>query len=196
MVSRKAIGDRPRPPGHVTLRDVAEAAGVSPMTVSNFINARHGTMRPETRARIETEIERLGYRPHTMARNLRLANRLSIGMVIVDEAPHYLADPVHHPCRRRPLQPAELATAMALQMQGLAADAFMVSPLDPRHPHRRHLHHALRSDSTRRGIVETLLAARPTAPRLPGDAQVRRAPTSASSARPIATAAAWWRRRC
>ena len=38
---------------HVTLRDVANAAGVSPMSVSNFINARHGQMRPETRARIQ-----------------------------------------------------------------------------------------------------------------------------------------------
>src|SRR5262245_20291147 len=80
--------------GRATLRDVASAAGVSPMTVSNFINGRLiGNMRRETQLRIQAEIERLGYRPHTMARNLRLARQLSIGMIIIDEAPHYLADP-------------------------------------------------------------------------------------------------------
>src|SRR4051812_48528749 len=63
--------------GHVTLREVAIAAGVSPMSVSNFINARNGAMRPETRARIQAEIERLGYRPNAVARNLRLSRRLS-----------------------------------------------------------------------------------------------------------------------
>jgi LacI family transcriptional regulator len=76
-----------------TIRDVAKAAGVSPMTISNFLNERTGTMRPETRGRIAAEIERLGYRPHSMARGLRLAKQLSIGMIIIDEAPQYLADP-------------------------------------------------------------------------------------------------------
>ena len=76
-----------------TLRDVAAAADVSPMTVSNFINGRFGAMSPETRTRIEQNIERLGYRPHTMARSLRLSERLMIGMIIVDDVPTYLADP-------------------------------------------------------------------------------------------------------
>jgi LacI family transcriptional regulator, galactose operon repressor len=76
-----------------TLRDVATAAEVSPMTVSNFINNKFGAMSPETRARIEQHIERLGYRPHTMARSLRLSERLTIGMIIVDDVPTYLADP-------------------------------------------------------------------------------------------------------
>ena len=65
------------------MRDVAEASGVSPMTVSNLMNGRVGSMRPETRLRIEAQIEKLGYRPHTMARSLRLSKRLSIGIVIV-----------------------------------------------------------------------------------------------------------------
>ena len=114
--------------GHVTLRDVAVAAGVSPMTVSNFINDRRGAMRQETRDRIETEIERLGYRPHTVARNLRLSRRLSIDMVIVDDAPQYLADPftthvvsgLSNCLNRR---------GYGLQIQGISAEAFPDSPL-------------------------------------------------------------------
>jgi LacI family transcriptional regulator len=114
--------------GHVTLRDVAIAAGVSPMSVSNFINARHGAMRPETRARIETEIARLGYRPHTVARNLRLSRRLSIDMVIVDDAPQYLADPfTTHVVAG--LSNSLNRNGYGLQLQGLSAEAFRTSPL-------------------------------------------------------------------
>jgi LacI family transcriptional regulator len=142
--------------GHVTLRDVAIAAGVSPMTVSNFINARSGAMRPETRERIQSEIKRLGYRPHTVARNLRLSRRLSIDMVIIDETPHYLADPFTTQvvaglgnCLNR--------SGYGLQLQGMSVKAFRRSPLVSN----------IRSDGicvllsgserTRRGILATLL---------------------------------------
>jgi LacI family transcriptional regulator len=76
-----------------TLKDVATAANVSPMTVSNFINGRFNAMGAETRARIEQVIERLEYRPHTMARSLRLSEGVTIGMIIVNDVPTYLADP-------------------------------------------------------------------------------------------------------
>ena len=112
---------------HVTLRDVAKAAGVSPMSVSNFINARHGQMRPETRARIEAEIERLGYRPHVAARNLRLSKRLSIDMVIIDEAPHYLADPFTTQIVAG-LSNRLNGQGYALQIQGMSAETFRSSP--------------------------------------------------------------------
>lgn len=112
----------------VTLRDVAEAAGVSPMSVSNFINDRHNTMRTETRARIEAAINQLGYRPHAAARNLRLARRLSIGMLIVDETPQYLADPfTTHVVAG--LSNRLSSNGYGLQIQGLPADAFHAAPL-------------------------------------------------------------------
>lgn len=112
---------------HVTLRDVANAAGVSPMSVSNFINARHGQMRPETRARIQAEIDRLGYRPHVAARNLRLSKRLSIDMVIIDEAPHYLADPFTTQIVAG-LSNRLNSQGYALQLQGMSGEVFHGSP--------------------------------------------------------------------
>jgi LacI family transcriptional regulator len=125
---KSEVSPGPQGSGHVTLRDVAVAAGVSPMSVSNFINDRRGAMRQETRDRIQVEIERLGYRPHTVARNLRLSRRLAIDMVIVDDAPQYLADPftthvvsgLSNCLNRR---------GYGLQIQGISAEAFPDSPL-------------------------------------------------------------------
>jgi DNA-binding LacI/PurR family transcriptional regulator len=72
---------------------VAQAAGVSPMTVSNFINGKFQFMSEATRRRVQRAAERLDYRPHASARSLRLAERLSIGIIVIDEEPAYLADP-------------------------------------------------------------------------------------------------------
>lgn len=75
-----------------TIKDVARAAGVSPMTVSNVLNGRTQFVGADTRKRVEREIERLGYRRSTYARNLRVAEQRSIGMVIIDESPTFLTD--------------------------------------------------------------------------------------------------------
>ncbi len=144
-------------PGRATVRDVAAAAGVSPMTVSNLINERSGTMRAETRQRIETEIKRLGYRPHATARSLRLAKQLSIGMIIIDEEPHYLADPFTTHIVAG-LSNQLNSRGYGLLLQGLAPNAFRSSSLV----------RGIRSDAlcimmsgpdpVRRGIVEAMLA--------------------------------------
>jgi LacI family transcriptional regulator len=79
---------RPR----ATLREVAREAGVSVMTVSNVINGKHHLMSGETRQTVCAAIDKLGYRPHSRARSLRLAHDFSIGMLIVDPSPSFLTD--------------------------------------------------------------------------------------------------------
>jgi DNA-binding LacI/PurR family transcriptional regulator len=80
------------PKRKATIKDVALAAEVSPMTVSNVLNGRLQFVSAATKKRVEREIERLGYRRQANARNLRVAEQRSIGMVIVDESPAFLAD--------------------------------------------------------------------------------------------------------
>lgn len=63
------------------------------MTVSNVVNGRFGSMTKETRAAVERAIREIGYRPHASGRNLKLARRFSIGMVVIDASPTFLADP-------------------------------------------------------------------------------------------------------
>ena len=52
-----------------TIKDVAEAAGVSPATVSRVYSA-DGSASSEVRARVREAADRLGYRPNVMARSL------------------------------------------------------------------------------------------------------------------------------
>jgi DNA-binding LacI/PurR family transcriptional regulator len=66
----------------VTIKDVARAAQVSPTTVSNLLNGRHGRMSPETLTRINEAMATLGYHPSRVARNLRTGQSPAIGLVV------------------------------------------------------------------------------------------------------------------
>ncbi len=70
-----------------TMRDVAEAAGVSLMTVSRVVNGEPGVL-PETAARVERAIRRLGYQRNDMARHLRRKEHgtQTIGLLVDDLA--------------------------------------------------------------------------------------------------------------
>jgi LacI family transcriptional regulator len=54
---------------HVTLKDVARHAGVSAKTVSRVVN-NQGEISAETRVRVQSAIQELGYRPNILARSL------------------------------------------------------------------------------------------------------------------------------
>jgi DNA-binding LacI/PurR family transcriptional regulator len=69
--------------GKATIYDVAKLAGVSHQTVSRVMND-HGSIRPETRARVEAAAKELNYRPSMAARAL-VTNRNSIlGFLVAD----------------------------------------------------------------------------------------------------------------
>lgn len=77
-----------------TLRDVADLAGVSPMTVSNVVNEKFQFVGKETVKRVEAAIRKLNYRPSATSRRLRSMSAFSVGMVVVDENPAFLEDPM------------------------------------------------------------------------------------------------------
>lgn len=74
-----------------SIRDVAAAAGVSRMTVSNVINGRHHKASAETVARVLRAIEELDYVPDAPARSLAANRSRMIGLVL------------HHPGQSRAL---------------------------------------------------------------------------------------------
>lgn len=68
----------------VRISDIAQEAGVSPATVSRYLNNRPGSMSEETRARIAEVIERTGYRPNSAARSLRTDRTHVFGVIFSD----------------------------------------------------------------------------------------------------------------
>lgn len=65
----------------VTIQDVARAAGVSPMTVSNVLNHR-GSVRAANRERVLAAISALDYQVNVAARNLRSGRTGTIGLAV------------------------------------------------------------------------------------------------------------------
>lgn len=67
----------------VTLKDVAQHAGVSPRTVSNVVND-WPYISAEVRTKVQESIKTLGYRPNQMARSLITGQSKTIGVLIPD----------------------------------------------------------------------------------------------------------------
>ena len=64
----------------VTIRQVASTAGVSTQTISRVINGRPDVS-ADTRRRVESVIEQLGYRPSALARSLVRKRSYTLGVV-------------------------------------------------------------------------------------------------------------------
>jgi LacI family transcriptional regulator len=80
----------------VTIKDVAQAAGVGLMTVSRVINAVPGNkFSKETALRVREAVERLGYEPNHIARSLRGRRSGVIGLVTTG-----ISDPFWASCAR------------------------------------------------------------------------------------------------
>ena len=69
--------------GNVTIKDVARASGVSPMTVSRVINESE-RVSPDTRRRVEEAIAELGYVPSRLARGLSRQKTGTIALIVPD----------------------------------------------------------------------------------------------------------------
>lgn len=77
---RGKAASAPAPGGVVTLEMVAQAAGVSPSTVSRILNCT-ATVSAEKQANVEAAIKKLGFRPNPVARGLAGGRTLSVGVV-------------------------------------------------------------------------------------------------------------------
>jgi DNA-binding LacI/PurR family transcriptional regulator len=64
------------------IQDVARLAGVSPSSISNFLNNRMEQMRPGTQLKIRQAIEQLGYRPNNAARQLKTGVASMVGLLV------------------------------------------------------------------------------------------------------------------
>lgn len=65
----------------VTIRDVAQAAGVSTTTVSHVLSG-NGRVRAQTREQVQQQVRLLGYQPNPLAANLRRSTFGSVGLVL------------------------------------------------------------------------------------------------------------------
>src|SRR6188508_3430456 len=79
-----AADERPR--SVPTMRDIAVAAGVSQSTVSRVLNdvPTRVPIAPDTQERVRATARRLGYRPNPLARGLRGASTMLLGVIVRD----------------------------------------------------------------------------------------------------------------
>ncbi len=66
----------------ISLADVAKAAGVSNATASRVLNGSNHPVAEEVRQKVLKAAEELGYRPNLIARGLRTAQTLTIGIIV------------------------------------------------------------------------------------------------------------------
>ena len=75
----------------VTIKDVADHAGVSFKTVSRVIN-HEGTVKPDTLAKVNKAITELNYQPNTAARNLAGSKSFALGFIYDNPNAYYVID--------------------------------------------------------------------------------------------------------
>ncbi len=77
---------------HMTIKDIAKAAGVSPSTVSKVINQKDDSISEETRQRVLQVIEDSNYIPYAGVRGRLLAQNNQVALVIPSLKDPFLAD--------------------------------------------------------------------------------------------------------
>ncbi|KQR73203.1 LacI family transcriptional regulator [Arthrobacter sp. Leaf337] len=74
-----------------TIRDVAQAAGVSVAVVSRVLNPGSGPVADATRRRVRDVIQALGYHPRTAARELKHGPPTTLGLMLADVSNPFFA---------------------------------------------------------------------------------------------------------
>lgn len=127
-----------------TIADVAREAGVAPSTVSYVLSGKR-SISPETRARVEAGIARLGYRPNAGARALASASTKILALVVplrtdvnVPVIMQFVAA-ITLECRRHDydvllLTKDEGPEAVSRVVQGSMADAIIVMDVEADEP--------------------------------------------------------------
>jgi LacI family transcriptional regulator len=77
----------------VTLRDVARECGVSVATVSAVVNGA-SWVSDDTRAKVQTSVDGLGYRPNQFARGLKTQSGYAVGVIVSDLTNPYFTEVV------------------------------------------------------------------------------------------------------
>lgn len=79
----------------MTLKEIADKAGVSMMTVSNVINGKTGRVSAQTAEKVNAIIEKYGYVPNLSARSLtkKTSNIIGVIVSIDDSEVNYLENP-------------------------------------------------------------------------------------------------------
>jgi LacI family transcriptional regulator len=75
-----------------TSADVARLAGVSRATVSYVVNNGPRPVSELTRARVLAAIEKIGYHPNALARNLRIQQTSTLGLIVPDTHNSYFSE--------------------------------------------------------------------------------------------------------
>lgn len=117
----------------VTLRDVAERAGVHVSTASRALNEEtRSVVSPETARRVLEAAEDLGYSPNPLAKGLRTNRSMTIGMVISD-----IENPLFGPIIAGVEEAAGRHGYSTLIVEAVAHDHTALSPVINTLVHRR-----------------------------------------------------------
>lgn len=76
----------------VTIKDIAQAVGLSPATVSLVMNNRPSRISQTTRERILTTAREMGYRPNSAAVSLKTNRSYTLGLIVPDIRNDYYAN--------------------------------------------------------------------------------------------------------
>lgn len=83
-IRRRGGGGRKETPlTKITLKDVASVAGVSVATVSYVLNGT-GSVSVEVAERVRAVVDRLGYRPNSVAQAMRTGRTATLGLILPD----------------------------------------------------------------------------------------------------------------